>query len=383
MSEALYDFRKLQESIETIKKQHARASEPILDFQVSDLTALIERIVSAAQAEYDTIASSLTPHDATLLIHAYQRRLPEDAFKAITSVLALRPVPRQLSQAWHILRNHPDLSPLLDGMKSIAEAIALPTGRQDGQLEKLHQLWNSSDVYASLVEEMANTSHPLDDWIEDAWSRDLGPDASYPIYHRIQAAILAFGSRDLLMRHSVDDLSEWFDYVPEAMYDDAAVNYINSLTELEWSDEIIANCVDRHGLPAALGPFWSRVDQSKRLIIQRKLASKMIGDFFEDMDDPEMRYDFWRRYIDHFVDVAYPRNRSRIMMVFRNAVIVEFRDLGNAAYVYERSDQSWVSRVVKGNGDNSSCKDPSRALGKVSHYQNWRTKMSGYMQQLT
>ena len=383
MSDALYDFYKIRSRLETIRKQHPSASEPILDFQTDDLTPLIERITQADPSQYTEIARSLTRHEATLLIHAYQRRLTDEAFASITSVLELRPLPRQLSQAWFVLRNHPDLSPLIDGMRAIAQAIKLPKGNADIHLDRIHHFWQSPDIYNALVIDLADTPLPLEQWAHDSWNADIRPDAAFPIYNRIQAAILVNGSREVLLRHPIHEIASWFNSVPNALYDDAAVNYINCLKESEWSDEIITSCVDRHGLPAAMGLFWSRVDKDKRLLIQRKVAAKLIGDFFDDVNDPEDRFDFWRHYVDQLIGITFPHSRSRVMLVFQKAVIVEFRDLGNAIYIYDRSDQGWVDRVVKGGGDNSSCKDIDRAITKVSHFRNWRQNMDYYMGQLT
>ena len=65
MSDALYDFYKIRSRLETIRKQHPSASEPILDFQTDDLTPLIERITQADPSQYTEIARSLTRHEAT------------------------------------------------------------------------------------------------------------------------------------------------------------------------------------------------------------------------------------------------------------------------------------------------------------------------------
>lgn len=383
MTDALYDFYKIRSRMETIKKQHPRASEPILDINVDDLTQLIERIVKASPSDRPDIARLLKSKQATLLIHAYQRRLPLEAFEAITEVLRLRPVPRQLSQAWHILRNHPDLSPLQSAMAHIAKAIELPETNNDSHLSRLHDLWRSPDLYQHLVRDLASSTLPIDQWAHGAWRADQRPDDSFPIHHRIQAAVLCHGDREVLLRHALSDLERWFDSIPEALYDDATANYINSLTESEWADSVIENCISRHGLPAALGAFWRRIDERKRLIIQRRVAAKLIGDFFDGVNDPEYRFDYWKGFVDYLIDIAFPDSRARVMMVFKEAIVVEFRDINNAVYIYDRTDQSWVKRVVCGTGDNASCKDKSRAHATVNHHRRWRERMNYIMGQLT
>ena len=382
MSELIYNFGKLKRCVEIIKAQHPRASEPITSIHQDDLSSLIKRIVSAEERAWPDVAIALTKHEATLLIHAYQRKLSDHHYNAITQVLSLRPVIRQLPQAWSILRNHPDLKPLIVAMGTITKAITLPESNQDMALEKLHLIWSADDIYGYLVTDLNSTKLPLDQWSHGAWSPDQRPDESFPIYHRIQAEILTRGSRDLLIRHPKHEIASWFDFVPESSYDDAAVNYINQLNEKEWNLTIIEQLVERHGLPAAMGTFWSRVDKKKRLIIQRLIGAKLIGDFFADVCDPEGRFEFWRGYVDHLAGIAFPQSRQRVLLVFSRALVVEFRDLGNAVYFYQTSDRDWVERAVTSTSPNTACKDKTRCITKVNHSQNWRVRMRNTLQRI-
>ncbi len=371
MSRLEFQFHRLQKSVEKIRQEHPRASEPMQSAPQDDLTALIERIVKASPSEYPAIAEEMTRRDATLLVHAYQRRLSDDQHNAITEVLVLRPLPRQLTQAWYIFRNHPGLKALAEGLRRISGQIPESQVGSDPTLSRLHRIWTSDRLGRGLVQAITETEYSVHDWCAKAWPTDLAVELESPLHNRLKGLALAHGSTDLLRRHQNSELLDWFSYVPEPLFDDAAANYIQQLSESEWNKTILEKCVNRHGLPAAGGAFWTRIDNEKRLAIQRLIAGQLIAEFFRDADDPAGRFRFWREYVDHLVSIAYPSNRERVLLHFRNLIVVEFRDIGNAGYVYEEKHRAEIEKIVKSLRPHSDCKIPDIAVHRIIHRQNY------------
>ena len=372
MTEPLFRFLRVEKAVEQIRQEHPRASEPLGVVPQTDLSKLIERILGAPPSEYPEIAGELTRREATILVHAYQRRLTPEQHGAITEVLVLRPLPRQLTQAWIIVRNHPDLTPLKSAMRRIAFNFARQEASKDPAIDLLAALWSAVDFDRGLIESIEKTTESLEGWSRTAWPDHLALDPAMPLFHRMQAAALAYGSRRLLGLYPGEDLAEWFVYVPESLFDAAAANYIQQLDERKWSLKILERCVDRHGLPAAGDAFWLRIDEPKRMAIQRLIAGRLIAEFFRDVDDPSGRFRFWQNYVDRLISIAYPLNRERVMLHFRGFIIVEFQEIGNAGYVYEESARDAVSRRVTGPGSHASCKIPELALHRIIHNQNWQ-----------
>ena len=131
-----------------------------------------------------------------------------------------------------------------------------------------------------------------------------------------------------------------------------------------------------------MGTFWDRVDKKKRLIIQRLIGAKLIGEFFDDVGDPEGRFEFWQGNVDHLAGIAFPQSRQRVLLVFSRALIVEFRDFGNAVYFYQTTDRDWVERAVTSSSPNTACKDKTRCITTVSHRQNWKARMRNTLQRI-
>lgn len=372
MTRLEFQFNRLQKSVEKIRQEHPRASEPMQSAPQDDLTALIERIVKASPSEYPAIAKEMTRRDATLLVHAYQRRLSDDQHDAITEVLVLRPLPRQLTQGWYIFRNHPGLKALAAGLRRIAEQIPESQVASDPTLGRLRRIWTSERLGRGLILVITETEYSVHDWCAKAWPADLAVELESPLHNRLKGLALAHGSTGLLRRHHNAELLNWFSYVPEPLFDDAAANYIQQLSESEWDKTILEKCVNRHGLPAAGGAFWARIDNEKRMAIQRLIAGQLIAEFFRDVDDPAGRFRFWRDYVDHLVSIAYPTNRERVLLHFRNLIVVEFRDIGNAGYVYEEKHRAEIEKIVKSLRPHSDCKVPEIAVHRIIHNRNWQ-----------
>jgi len=372
MTKPIFRFKKLEEIVEKVKQEHPRASEPMVTFPMDELTALIELVVRAAPSDYPAIAGGLTSREAVILLHGYQRRLSVEKHDAITEVLVLRPVLRHLTQAWYIFRNHPDLVALKRGMRRISPSLPPGDIAKDSILARLSKIWGGENLDQSLVSDIAKSGETVFAWCTGSWPTGLTIDPSSPLHHRLKAATLVYGRRDLFLRHTLKGIGDWFEYVPESMFDDAAANYIQQLAKSEWSRPVLERCVERHGLPAAGGPFWDRIDKSKRRAIQQLIAGELIADFFRDVDDPSGRFRFWKDFVDELVGIAYPQNRERVMLHFKKLVVVEFRDIGNAGYVYEAAQQSQIKRAVIGPGSHSECKNQALAVHRIIHHGNWQ-----------
>jgi hypothetical protein len=381
MNAHLYKFDKLKSCLKIVKEHHPNISDPIVDIAQDDLTALITKIINADIRELPAIANGLSNHEATVLVHAYQRQMKKSHYKKISSVLEVRPFSRQLIQAWSILKNHPQCDPLINAMKSISGSIEIPNSQKSSILGKLQSYWISDSIFKSIVSDIESSNNTLDIWTLNDWNSDNSPNKAFPIYHMIKASILSYGSRKLLKQHS-DELSEWFEFVPETYYDSASKNYINQLRDSEWDWAVIENIVNRHGLPAAKDYYWEGIEEKKRLIIQRHIGGKLMDEFFSDMYDPDGRFGFWKSYVDYVAEIAFPDNKSRVMLVFAKAIVVEFRDTNNAAYFYYIRDKSWIKKRVVESYDNGQCKDRDRAITYKSHFPNWKSSWSGYLRQI-
>ena len=117
--------------------------------------------------------------------------------------------------------------------------------------------------------------------------------------------------------------------------------YLNVLSRISWDERILDFIAGRFGPPISINtgldvetPFWKKVNKQAREEFNTWYLSKQIEDFFEGE-----RADFWKRYV--------PRNAvKRLKMIlngegflldFGTIGVVEFKNIGNAAYIYPRN----------------------------------------------
>ena len=118
-------------------------------------------------------------------------------------------------------------------------------------------------------------------------------------------------------------------------------NYLNRLGTLsEWSKTILEYIYSKFGAPRRQrsdeeleGRFWMGVSEEAKREFQKWVILKEVESFFEGQ-----RADFWRQYVEagHVADVQQILDGAGFMLDFDHFGVVEFKDVGNAAYIYPK-----------------------------------------------
>jgi hypothetical protein len=113
------------------------------------------------------------------------------------------------------------------------------------------------------------------------------------------------------------------------------------------------------------------VSTSIVLKVKRYLFKKQLKEFFESSNE---RFEFWRTYLDKMVDVKKRKyyQTEAIIMYFSNYDIVEFKDVGNALYIYEKGV---VDRLF-------DLKNKELCYNRLSHQGNWQRSFREYLRGL-
>jgi len=309
-----------------------------------------------------------------LLITSLTRSLSNRLRERVEHIIHVRATYKLLPTFWHVLRNHPYSDDLLRVAARVASAVKTPSRHNLSTIERLQSLLAPVPFGPALLDDIADSGLDLSTWCHDTWPDHLRVNIRSPLYYRLCMEILINGSRVLLQRHDKATLMQWFEQIDDRIYDLAAYNLIDKLDIEQIDQRILESCVNRHGLPAKGGRFWHGIDHDKLLAIQRLIGEKMICDFFESADDPEDRFSFWRIYVPLLVDMHYPINKSRVLLDFGRFLVVEFRDLGNAVYIYPHTMRDWIVPVVMSSSHNGACKDRSSTIIWLTHGGRWRER---------
>lgn len=116
-------------------------------------------------------------------------------------------------------------------------------------------------------------------------------------------------------------------------------HYLNVLkSRPEWDESILEYILDLYGSPRETGGaanvdtrFWEKVSPGAKSEYRKWLLLRQIEIFFEGE-----RADFWRDFVESgtIADVKEILEGEGFMLDFQSFGVIEFKNVGNAAYVY-------------------------------------------------
>ncbi len=165
-------------------------------------------------------------------------------------------------------------------------------------------------------------------------------------------------------------------------------HYLNSLNGLvDWSDRILQHIYEEWGKPRIRSTqkrvdhrFWDDVKESAKEAFRRWLMLAEVESFFEGV-----RAVFWRNYVTagKVKDVQQILAGEGFMLDFGHFGVVEFKNVGNASYIYPRT---MFNTYWNGNNFRESSpayfKDKSNTVrskkmpgwdGRILHHLGWQS----------
>ena len=120
--------------------------------------------------------------------------------------------------------------------------------------------------------------------------------------------------------------------------------------------------------------------------LRKWLLKKRIEDFFGN----DERSDFWKSYVEqeYIINAESILSNQGFMLDFGKFGVVEFKEIGNAAYVYPKAvfHEYWAN--AKRKYHTSGFKDKEKTIkfsswdGRVLHFEGWQSKTRYRLQQL-
>lgn len=224
----------------------------------------------------------------------------------------------------------------------------------EGDLGRVKQ-WVAGDQLAEgLLEDIESRRSSLGAWF------DTLPRLVHPLRtdsfltEEIRSAVLTKGNRQTLTTHQsylmpwVDDLS----IKSRAGLKEAfASNYLAQLRNGQaWSDDIVDRLLNDLGRPplGSLVDVWRRIDKRSPGVVKELLswmAMRDLESFFRKARDPHGRFKFWRdNFRDNFASVRPLAGYQAMLLHMPPIIVVEFAEVGNAAYVYSERERSWLEK---------------------------------------
>ena len=199
--------------------------------------------------------------------------------------------------------------------------------------------------------------------------------------------LLVHGNLEDIRRESSQRIySEFIDKDNIKFFKKFCINYLNKLNKSEyWYEPILDLIAKEYGLPkgkmdrtAYENPFWDEINSSTKDELRKWLLKKRIEDFFGD----DERSGFWKSYVEKgsISNAETILSNEGFMLDFGKFGVVEFKEIGNAAYIYPTDVFREYWRNAERKYHPSSFKDKSRTIktvnwdGRILHFEGWQER---------
>jgi len=311
----------------------------------------------------------------------------ESLLTKASNVLELRPRDSITRSVWFKLKtNYPCIS-LESLLKSLISANGPYALKKDPNISDDIILWMFSPTiskgllknYQSQKYKSGLDKNLLHNFIEEE-------DGLYQESWRV---LLIDGSADAIQIESSTRILQEYDKITNVNHrNEFGQHYLNTICSCDaWKEPILEYILGKYGIPKEPAhkaqletEFWKSVSKDAKREFRRWLILKEIESFFEGE-----RAEFWREYYDEgkIIDVQKILNGDGFMLEFDGFGVIEFKYVGNAAYVYPSSvfKKFWTGARFKDYV--GSFKDKDLTIkdspyfgwdGRIIHHEGWQGK---------
>jgi hypothetical protein len=310
-------------------------------------------------------------------------------------VLRIRPRPRVISAGWFKLKRHYPHDLLEKVLRTSVEAKGFGSLAGLGNVSKRVPSWFvSARVSEGVFRDYGTTagSGGLDDYlIANFIEMEDG------LFRAVWRHLLARGNAGILHKEDPDRILLEYRKPENAKYvQEFSEHYLNTLQSRgKWDERILRfiekkydGPTDPDGRGNIETPFWQRVKPNPKKEFNAWLMLRHIDEFFEGE-----RAEFWRRYVaaNKVSRVKRILEGNGIMIDFGAFGVVEFKSVGNAAYIYPIGvfgalwEQSDFERLI------GRFKDKKRTVrhrdfpgwdGRIIHSGDWPRETSAKIRKL-
>ncbi len=307
--------------------------------------ALLARIREVREGGIPGLAASLSGRELRLLVVEIAWIEDELLIDRVCRVLALRPRPSLAAAAWGLLGIHCDRPGVIELLKD-----ADRTNEQLGLPDLPHPLVNAAYIARSLAESYLASSQ---DW--ESFSRALralSPRTDPANWHEIALGqrILEEVSRrapaEVVGREPRSVLALWLGCLPQESVCALGFAYLETLSPDRTRDDdpVLEAILRRLGRPDENRNAWVSASEGAERNFCFWINCIWLREAFDDVGEHE-RFRFWRKFAADFT----PDKRSTAIVKifhFHGFTVVEFLEVGNAAYTYTRENFDRILRLA-------------------------------------
>jgi hypothetical protein len=364
--------RQLSRAREIVVAQHPDTATAPAALPPDRLEALRRKVESTAgeRGALESLAVALSPREVRALVAGLEQWT---SLRADVAFLLISRARRSLvGPLWRSWQRFPD------GIE--VRSLLLNFAEQFGWEEAVEP------AYALLVDQWVRADDPgvaIQGWLDSLGKSysdlegfpalPLMPDT--PLIRLVRDAVLTDGSAEQLKAEGVPRLLKWTRELSPQKRVGFGRNYLIRLKVAQWDPAVLDFIAHSYGLPrnAKLPAFWAPVPPEIQHAFQKFFIQKRLRQAFGGDSD---RYAYWRTWTDTLIDVHLDRagGVDWALLRFERFGVIEFFEVGNAAYFYEPERLNRVRHFNARNvGDLKEIYYPSFGWGdnRLIHRSGW------------
>lgn len=335
-----FQSNQLDKALELVRGQHKSRKERYRGVTSSVIGEVREMLQGTQSDDIPKLAFSFNPQQLVSCVHIVALDKEGDVAEKAVKVATLRPRQEMIQEGWFgLVGSYPNnlLEKLTRGLIQLKGYSILENHQR---VSNSVSIWfMSADLSSGILKDYAKTDQNL---YFDAYLSEHYLNDETPLYHFLWFTLLTAGAKSDLLRQLPKRILQELENVQQsASRVKIASHYLNKLGVLDnWDDTILEYINEKYDKPKRLAEktdlenrFWERVNDKAKEEFRRWLIRQQVESFFEGD-----RARFWRRY----VDMAQVRDAQEIldgdgfMLDFGQFGVIEFKNVGNAAYVYPK-----------------------------------------------
>lgn len=379
---------RLDEVLETVRKQHPVRKGKTIQIESSLVDEVRERLGACKVENLADLAYAFDLRHMLACIEIIAVDKEGETAEKAAYVVQLRPRDQVIISGWFkLVKSYPN--PLLENLLKVLltekgfEALSVHPKVSDRV-----PYWFVAKNLAQGVFNDYQKSHPTSNLNSYLAEQNLDPEDG--LYRRAWWTLLAKGKADELKREKpARILAEFSKAIKSATLIRFGQHYLNTIKgRAEWAELILKFINNKWGGPKPTndkkdseGRFWQGVNDFARDEFRRWLMIQEVENFFEGE-----RADFWRIYVDanKVRDVKNILAGEGFMLDFGRFGVVEFKNVGNAAYIYPGGEfKKFWDGVAFWTSMASHFKDTTKTVrqsselgwdGRIVHFKYWQDR---------
>jgi len=387
MNLAKFEPARTRAALARVRKAHIHTSATPAGFDDDFLDTLRRKLRG------DSLARSRSPAEVRGCLHLLSRDQDEQILNRAASVIETRARPDLLRPAWVLLRNHYPAPNLEETIRYLGNKVGWQRSTKSEEEAQHFRRWFSRDSLPNglLVDFQEDADSSLAVWLED---REI--DGRSGLETATWNSALRGASTRLIDQIGHRELLDRATRCESLIQSAFSLNYLLKVTPERWISEVVSWIEKRFGKPPrseeGLSPFWRQIDAETRRVFRRYAVEGTLRDFFDSVQDPHGRFQFWRGFLDHIEDAEAFLDHTVAIIDFGKFGVVEFGNVGNAAYVYGPEPLAAVWRGARSARHPADFKDREATLrrphpgpagdGRMIHHEGWQARYGAWIRRL-